>query len=181
MFSSKKMALPSSPKMTPSFLKVGVNKVEPLRPKDHPGIPTKWTSAPSALNVHNLSSAGALIRYLHVAAGFLAKSTWLAAIKAGNYASWPGLTFAHASKYCSSSTKTIKGHLVQSYQGVQSTNPPSAYTIHPPPCHPLTTSLALFQIPDPTNFTFESSPSASSSLTEWAASPSALAVAINTS
>ena len=43
---------------------------------------------------------GALVRYLHVAAGFSVKSTWLEAIKSGNYSSWPGLTYANASKYC---------------------------------------------------------------------------------
>ena len=41
---------------------------------------------------------GALVRYLHATTGFLVKSTWLGAIKAGNYASWPGLTYTNASK-----------------------------------------------------------------------------------
>ncbi|KAL7478323.1 hypothetical protein ACHAW6_004092 [Cyclotella cf. meneghiniana] len=39
--------------------------------------------APTALNAHDLPSVGTLIQYLHVAAGFPLKSTWLAAIKAG--------------------------------------------------------------------------------------------------
>jgi hypothetical protein len=66
-----------------------------------------------ALNAHDLPSVGALVNYLHAAAGFPIKSTWLASIKAGNYASWPGLTYANASKYCPSSHETIKGHLSQ--------------------------------------------------------------------
>jgi hypothetical protein len=40
-----------------------------------------------------------LIHYLHAAAGFPVKSTWLAAIKAGNFASWPELAYANASKF----------------------------------------------------------------------------------
>jgi hypothetical protein len=53
--------------------------------------------APAALNAHDLPSVLALVHYLHAAAGFPVKSTWLAAIKAGNFASWPGLTYANAS------------------------------------------------------------------------------------
>eukprot|EP00804_Cyclotella_cryptica_P028661 CCRYP_008183-RA/>CCRYP_008183-RA protein AED:0.20 eAED:0.05 QI:0/0/0/0.66/1/1/6/0/1274 len=59
-----------------------------------------WASqAPLALNARDLPSVGALVHYLHAAAGFPVKATWLAAIKAGNYASWPSLTHANASKY----------------------------------------------------------------------------------
>jgi hypothetical protein len=54
--------------------------------------PPAWAlPTPMALNAHDLPSVGALVHYLHAAAGFPVKSTWLAAIKAGNYASWPHL------------------------------------------------------------------------------------------
>jgi hypothetical protein len=46
---------------------------------------------PAALSATDLPSVGALVHYLHAAAGFPVKSTWLAAIKASNYTSWPGL------------------------------------------------------------------------------------------
>eukprot|EP00804_Cyclotella_cryptica_P006024 CCRYP_000276-RA/>CCRYP_000276-RA protein AED:0.08 eAED:0.08 QI:0/0/0/0.66/1/1/3/0/1069 len=83
-----------------------------------------WGSqAPMALNARDLPSVGALVHYLHAAAGFPVKETWLAAIKAGNYASWPGLTHANASKYCPSCNETIKGHLTQVRQGIRSTKP----------------------------------------------------------
>ena len=49
------------------------------------------------------------------------RSTWLNAIKAGNYASWPGLTYNNASRYCPSAEETIKGHIVQIRQGLRST------------------------------------------------------------
>jgi len=83
--------------------------------------PTPPPLPPTAINAHDLPSVSALIHYLHAAAGFPVKSTWLAAIKAGNFASWPGLTYANASKFCPSSNKTIKGHLTQVRQGLRST------------------------------------------------------------
>ena len=48
-------------------------------------------------------------------------STWLDAIKAGHYASWPGLMLNNTNKYCPSANKTILGHLVKGRQGVCST------------------------------------------------------------
>ena len=58
-----------------------------LRPEDHPAVPPEWNSVPTALNAHDLPSVGYLVRYLHTATGFPVKSTWITAIKAGNYAS----------------------------------------------------------------------------------------------
>ena len=69
-----------------------------LLPKAHPSIPTKWRSPPSVLNDHELPSIGSLICYLHAAAGFPVKYTWLASIHAGNFASCPGITFTNATK-----------------------------------------------------------------------------------
>jgi len=77
----------------------------------------------SAYSAYDLPSVEALVRYLHAAAGFPVKSTWLKAIKAGNFASWPGLTFENASKYCPTAEETILGHLVQTRQGLRSTKP----------------------------------------------------------
>ena len=62
-----------------------------------------------------------LVCYMHVAAGFPVKSTWLKAIKHGNYNSWPGLTYNNAAKYFPQSIETIKVHMVKSSQGVRST------------------------------------------------------------
>ena len=70
---------------------------------------------------YDLPSVEALVRYFHAAAGCPVRYTWLVAIKAGNYASWPGLTINNARKYCPSANKTILGHLVQGRQGVCST------------------------------------------------------------
>ena len=90
---------------------------------DNTNSPQWATHEPMALNAHDLPSVGALVHYLHATAGFPVRTTWLEAIKAGNYASWPGLTYANVSKYCPSSDETIKGHLTQVRQGIRSTKP----------------------------------------------------------
>ena len=58
---------------------------------------------------------------MHATAGFPVKSIWLRAIKKRNFATWPGLTYSNAAKYCPQSVETLKGHMVQSSQGVRST------------------------------------------------------------
>ena len=74
-----------------------------------------------AFSAYDLPSVEALVRYFHAAAGFPVRATWLKAIKSGNYASWPGLTYENAAKYCPKAVETTKGHLVQTRQGVRST------------------------------------------------------------
>ena len=46
-----------------------------------------------------LPSVETLVRYFHAAVGFPVRNTWLKYIKAGNFASWPGLTYQNAAKY----------------------------------------------------------------------------------
>ena len=58
---------------------------------------------------------------MHTAAGFPVKYTWLKATKKGNFESWPGLTYTNAAKCCPYSAETLKGHMVQSPQGVRFT------------------------------------------------------------
>ena len=82
----------------------------------------------TAYSAYDLPSVQALVRYLHAAAGFPVKSTWLKAIKAGNFATWPGLTYSNAAKYYPESSETLKGHLVQSSKGVRSTKTKPAKT-----------------------------------------------------
>ena len=38
-----------------------------------------------------------------------------------NFETWPGLTYSNAANYCPHTVETIKGHMVQSVQGVLST------------------------------------------------------------
>ena len=89
--------------------------------------PTRSPSAPhqraslTAFSAYDLPSVEALVRWYHAAAGFPVRDTWLRAIKAGNFDSWPGLTYNNAARYCPSADETIKGHMTQTCQGVRST------------------------------------------------------------
>ena len=53
-----------------------------------------------------LPSTEKTIAYFHVCAGFPVKSTWIAAIKAGNYCTWPGLSVKAVEKYFPESDET---------------------------------------------------------------------------
>ena len=93
-----------------------------LKPNGQGKIDTATNlNTPAEHNAYDLPSLEALVRYMHAAAGFPVKSTWLKAIKKGNFATWPGLTYSNAAKYCPQSVETLKGHMVQSSQGVRST------------------------------------------------------------
>ena len=61
---------------------------------------TTSQNKPEANNVYDLPSMEALVRYMHAAAGFPVRSTWLKAIKNGKFNSWPGLTYNNTAKYC---------------------------------------------------------------------------------
>ena len=76
---------------------------------------------PAAHSAYDLPSIEALFRYMHAEAGFTVKSTWLKAIKNGNFDSWPGLTYNIVAKYFPLSVETLKEHMVQYSQGVIST------------------------------------------------------------
>ncbi len=77
----------------------------------------------NAYSVYDLPSIVTLVRYLHAATGYPLQATWLQAINAGNYATWPGLTYSNAAKYYPDADKTVLGHMVQTRQNVQSTKP----------------------------------------------------------
>ncbi len=58
---------------------------------------------------------------MHAVCGYLVKSTWLKAIKAGNYVGWPMLTERNVQKYYPKTFKTTKGHLNQTRKNVRNT------------------------------------------------------------
>ncbi len=58
---------------------------------------------------------------MHPICGYPVKSTWLKAIKAGNYVGWLMLTEHNVQKYYLKATKTAKGHLNQTRKNVRST------------------------------------------------------------
>ena len=75
-------------------------------------------------NVYDLPSTEALVKYLHLhaAAGFPTKTTWLKAIKAKYYATWPGLTEFAVRKYFPESEETQRGHMRQRRSNIRKTN-----------------------------------------------------------
>ena len=62
-----------------------------------------------------------MIKYLHAAAGYPTKETWVKLIKAGNYATWPGLSVKGVNKYYPETDEPPKGHMKGLRQGVRST------------------------------------------------------------
>ena len=62
-----------------------------------------------------------LVDFYHKAAGSQVKKTWLAAIKMGSYASWPGLGEALVARHLVITYETVMSHLQMRRQGVQST------------------------------------------------------------
>ena len=78
-----------------------------------------------ANNVHQIRSKEILCNFLHRAAGYPVKKTWLQAIKDGFFTSWPGLTYVLVSKYLpETSEETTIGHLRRQQQGIRSTRVP---------------------------------------------------------
>jgi hypothetical protein len=58
---------------------------------------------------------------MHAVCGYPVKSTWLKAIKAGNYVGWPMLNERNVQKYYPETTETAKGHLNQTRKNIRST------------------------------------------------------------
>jgi hypothetical protein len=71
-----------------------------------------------ASNVYDLPSTEHVVKYLLAATGFPVKSTWLQAIKAGFYATWPLLNAKNVNKYFPESDETQKGHMRQKRSGI---------------------------------------------------------------
>jgi hypothetical protein len=62
-------------------------------------------------NVYELPSVEPTIRYLHGAAGFPTRASWLKAINHGNYLSWPLINVKNVTKFFPESEETQKGHM----------------------------------------------------------------------
>jgi hypothetical protein len=111
----------------------------PVPPVEQP--PTLATHSPATrqqtkptthARAYDLPSVPQLIAYLHATAGYPVKSTWLAAVKRGAYASWPGLTPVLIARYCPDADETRRGHTAQPRQHIRSTQQPTmAPTVRP--------------------------------------------------
>lgn len=76
-----------------------------------------------ANSVYDLPNTEQAIKWMHAVCGYPVKSTWIKAIKAGNFMGWPLLTEQNVRKYYPETTETPKGHLNQSRKNVRSTKP----------------------------------------------------------
>jgi hypothetical protein len=74
-----------------------------------------------ANSVYDLPSTEQAIKWMLAVCGYPVKSTWLKAIKAGNYIGWPMLTKRNVNKYYPETSKTPKGHMNQTRKNVRST------------------------------------------------------------
>jgi hypothetical protein len=81
-----------------------------------PRQPTKRAriALEQANSVYDLPSTEQAIRWMHAVCGYPVKSTWLKAVKAGNFVGWPLLTEQNINKYYPDATETHKGHMNQS-------------------------------------------------------------------
>ena len=87
-----------------------------------PDVPRpSHTSLQLANNVHDLQRKRDIVKYLHRACFSPVPSTWLKAIEAGNFTTWPGLTTELVKKHLNKSIATAKGHLRQTQQNLRST------------------------------------------------------------
>jgi hypothetical protein len=85
--------------------------------------PTNTTNQHAANNVHEHRSQKDIVKYLHQACCSPVPSTWIKAIDAGHFATWPDLTSNLLRKHLPKSIATTKGHLRQERQGLRSTQP----------------------------------------------------------
>jgi hypothetical protein len=73
------------------------------------------------IHAHDKNNQKYLINYLHAACFSPVKSTWITAIRNGNFLSWPGLTEHAVEKHLYKSSATTKGHLNQHRQNARTT------------------------------------------------------------
>jgi hypothetical protein len=90
-----------------------------------PRIPTKRAKKAlgQANSVYDLPSTEQAIKWMHAVCGYPVKSTWVKAIKAGNFVGWPLLTVKNVTKYYPDTVETQKGHMNQTRKNVRSTKP----------------------------------------------------------
>jgi hypothetical protein len=71
--------------------------------------------------VYEKRSISDTIAYLHAACFSPVKDTWIKAIAAGNFSSWPGLSVDIVRKYLAKADANVKGHMNQQRQNIRST------------------------------------------------------------
>jgi hypothetical protein len=84
--------------------------------------PERFTAGVNEANaIFDLPNSRQTLLYFHAAAGFPTKESFLEAVRAGNYATWPGLTTTLIAKHFPDSDETQKGHMKGQRKNVRST------------------------------------------------------------
>ena len=78
-------------------------------------------SAHQSNSVYHCTKLGDTIEYHHRSLFSPVQSTWIQAIKNGNFTSWPNLTTDNVTKYLRPSIASAKGHIKQIKQNIRST------------------------------------------------------------
>jgi hypothetical protein len=88
-----------------------------------PHKPTKQVNAAlqQANSIYDLPTIKQAIKWIHAACGYPVKSTWLKAVKAGNFHGWLLLKEKNINKYFPEADETTKGHLNQTRKNARST------------------------------------------------------------
>jgi hypothetical protein len=84
-------------------------------------LSTHLEPPPQANNIQTFATKNDLATFLHGTAGYPVPSTWIEAIQAGNYATWPGLTTQLIHNHLPKSGATVKGHMQQQRKNTRST------------------------------------------------------------
>jgi hypothetical protein len=79
------------------------------------------TNTEQTNNAYHLPLISQTVKYHHAAAGVPVADTWIKAIEAGNYNTWPTITPSTVQRHFPESDKTQKGHMKKQHQGVRST------------------------------------------------------------
>ena len=86
-------------------------------------------------NAYEIQAVPVLISYLHVTTSFPAKETWLRAVEANFYSSWPGISLPRVRRHLTEPEPTTFGHLKLIRKIIRSTQPKPV----PPPTIPRST------------------------------------------
>jgi hypothetical protein len=79
------------------------------------------TNTEQANNAYDLPSISQTVKSHHASAGYPVADTWIKAIKAENYNTWPTITPATVQRHFPESEETQKGHMKKHRQGVRAT------------------------------------------------------------
>ena len=73
-------------------------------------------------SIYDLPTKEEYIKWIHTVCGYPVKSTWIKAIKAGNFTGWTMINQRNIAKYYPETTETPKGHMNQTMENFRSTN-----------------------------------------------------------